>query len=66
MIKEELSEASLIVYTTDGAVDSFRAGEWSHYDVVDNYLVIKQSIGAEKFLRAIYNMNYVEKVVVSI
>lgn len=66
MTKEELYKAKLLVYMTDGNVDGYKADEWTRYYVEENNLIIKQSLGSDYFTRAIYNMNYVEKVVVSL
>lgn len=67
MTQEELNKASLIVYMTDGNRDEYIAGDWSKYLIEDNYLKISNKLETLYYFQiAIYNMNYVEKVVVSL
>lgn len=67
MTQEELNKASLIVYMTDGNRDEYIAGDWSEYVIEDNYLKISNKLDTLYYFQiAIYNMNCVEKVVVSL
>ena len=66
MTATELLEAKLLVYTTDGNVDAYKAGDWTKYYVEDNHLSIIKAFHTSYFTLAIYNMNYVEKVVVDL
>ena len=67
MTQEELNKASLIVYMTDGNRDEYIAGDWSKYVVEDNCLIISKSIESSYYFQiAIYNMDVVKKVVVSL
>lgn len=67
MTQEELNKASLIVYMTDGNRDEYIAGDWSKYVIEDNYLKISNKLDTLYYFQiAIYNMNCVEKVVVSL
>ena len=67
MTEEELNKASLIVYMTDGNRDEYISGDWSKYVIEDNYLKISNKLETLYYFQiAIYNMNYVEKVVVSL
>lgn len=67
MTQEELNKASLIVYMTDGNRDEYIAGDWSKYIIEDNYLKISNKLDTLYYFQiAIYNMNCVEKVVITL
>lgn len=66
MTEIELEKAKLLVYTTDGNVDKYLAEDWTKYYVEDNHLNIILAFHSSYVTLAIYNMNHVEKVVMSL
>lgn len=66
MTKDEVEKARLLVYMKDGNVDGYKPDEWTKYGIVDNHLEIRKYIGTEWVYMAIYNMDVVEKVVLSL
>lgn len=69
MTKDDFEKAKLLVYMTNGEVDSYRIREYPNYYVEDNCLKILRKIENEENQHiegAIYNMDVVEKAVINL